>query len=112
VIGKRSRSAEDLIPATLVGLVFLRTIYTAPAHQADEDVRVVVFDSAVDDYFPNHSDFLTKLEDLTGMPAGPTGLPPWPDFLVRLSRLPVASIALIRTALQPATAARSRWPAT
>src|SRR3979409_1283864 len=30
------------------------------------------------------------------MPAGPTGLPPWPDFLVRLTRLPVASIALIR----------------
>ena len=30
------------------------------------------------------------------MPAGPTGLPPWPDFLARLTRLPVASIALIR----------------
>ena len=30
------------------------------------------------------------------MPAGPTGLPPWPDFLVRLARAPVASIALIR----------------
>jgi hypothetical protein len=26
------------------------------------------------------------------MPDGPTGLPPWPDFLVRLTRLPVASI--------------------
>jgi hypothetical protein len=62
----------------------------------DEQVRVVVFDSAVDDYFLNHSDFNAKLEDLTGMPAGPTGLPPWPDFLARLTRLPVASIALIR----------------
>jgi enoyl-CoA hydratase/carnithine racemase len=30
------------------------------------------------------------------MPAGPTGLPPWPDFLVRLTRVPVVSIALIR----------------
>jgi enoyl-CoA hydratase/carnithine racemase len=66
------------------------------ALEADEQVRVVVFDSAVDDYFLNHSDFLGRLEDLTGMPAGPTGLPPWPDFLVRLPRLPVASIALIR----------------
>src|ERR1700722_14650943 len=64
--------------------------------EADEHVRVVVFDSAVDDYFLNHSDFLAKLEDLTSMPAGPTGLPPWPDFLARLTRLPVASIALIR----------------
>jgi hypothetical protein len=40
------------------------------ALEADEDVRVVVFDSAVDDYFLNHSDFLAKLEDLTALPAG------------------------------------------
>ena len=66
------------------------------ALEADEQVNVVVFDSAVDHYFLNHSDFLAKLEDLTSMPAGPTGLPSWPDFLVRLTRLPVASIALIR----------------
>jgi len=66
------------------------------ALEADEQVRVVVFDSAVDDYFLNHSDFTAKIEDLTSIPEGPTGLPPWPDFLVRLTRLPVASIALIR----------------
>ncbi|MGB8910210.1 MAG: enoyl-CoA hydratase/isomerase family protein [Candidatus Cybelea sp.] len=66
------------------------------ALEADQLVRVVVFDSAVDGYFLNHSDFTAKLEDLTGLPAGPTGLPPWPDFLVRLTHLPVASIALIR----------------
>jgi enoyl-CoA hydratase/carnithine racemase len=64
--------------------------------EADEDVKVVVFDSAVNDYFLNHSDFTTRLEDLTSMPNGPTGLPPWPDFLARLTRLPVVSIALIR----------------
>ena len=66
------------------------------ALEGDEHVRVVVFDSAVDNYFLNHSDFTATLEDLTSMPNGPTGLPPWPDFLVRLTRLPVASIALIR----------------
>ena len=66
------------------------------ALEADEQVRVVVFDSAVDDYFLNHSDFTAELEDLTSMPSGPTGLPPWPDFLARLTRLPVVSIALIR----------------
>jgi len=66
------------------------------ALEADEQVRVVVFDSAVEDYFLNHSDFTAKLEDLTSMAPGPSGLPPWPDFLVRLTRLPVASIALIR----------------
>ena len=66
------------------------------ALESDEQVRVVVFDSAVEDYFLNHSDFTARLEDLTSMPAGASGLPPWPDFLVRLTRLPVASIALIR----------------
>jgi enoyl-CoA hydratase/carnithine racemase len=66
------------------------------ALEADENVRVVVFDSAVEDYFLNHSDFLARLDDLTALPPGPTGLPPWPDFLARLTRLPVASIALIR----------------
>ena len=64
--------------------------------ESDENVKVVVFDSAIDGYFLNHSDFTAKLEDLTGMPPGPTGLPPWPDFLARLTRAPVASIALIR----------------
>ncbi len=66
------------------------------ALETDNDVRVVVFESAVEDYFLNYSDFEAKLEDPTAMPAGPTGLPPWPDFLVRLTRLPVASVALIR----------------
>src|ERR1700723_4079220 len=66
------------------------------ALEADEHVRVVVFDSAVEDYFLNHSAFFAKLEDLTSMPAGPTGLPPWPDFLARLTRAPFTSIALVR----------------
>jgi enoyl-CoA hydratase/carnithine racemase len=66
------------------------------ALEADEQVRVVVFDSAVDEYFLNDSDFTAKIEDLISLPEGTTGLPPWPDFLVRLTRLPVASIALFR----------------
>jgi hypothetical protein len=37
-------------------------------------VKVVVFDSAVEGFFLNHSDFLAKLEDLTSLPQGPTGL--------------------------------------
>ena len=42
------------------------------ALQADEHGRVVVFDSAVDDSFLNHSHFMAKLEDLTALPEGPT----------------------------------------
>ena len=66
------------------------------ALETDDEVRVVVFDSAVDDYFLNHSDFTANFDDFTALPAGPTGLPQWPDFLVRLTRAPVVSIALIR----------------
>jgi enoyl-CoA hydratase/carnithine racemase len=40
------------------------------ALEADDLVRVVVFESAIDGYFLNHSDFTAKLEDLTSMPAG------------------------------------------
>src|SRR6201999_2847466 len=58
--------------------------------------RVIVFESAVEGFFLNHSDFMADLDDMLAMPPGRTGLPPWPDFLVRLTRAPVASIALIR----------------
>ncbi len=64
--------------------------------ETDPHVKVVVFDSAVEGFFLTHYDFLGALEDTTSLPAGPTGLAPLPDLLVRLSRLPVVSIASIR----------------
>jgi enoyl-CoA hydratase/carnithine racemase len=66
------------------------------ALETDEHVKVVVFDSAVEGFFLTHYDFLARLEDLTSLPPGPTGLQPLPDMLVRLTRAPVVSIALIR----------------
>ena len=66
------------------------------ALETDEDVKVVVFDSAVEGFFLTHYDFLAEIEDTTSLPLGPTGLQPLPDMLVRLSRAPVASIASIR----------------
>ena len=91
------RVTIDNPPINVMGPEMVRQFQgVIDAIEADEHVKVVVFDSAVDDYFLNHSDFEAKLEDLTSMPAGPTGLPPWPDVLVRLTRAPVASIALIR----------------
>src|ERR1700674_1388415 len=62
----------------------------------DDQVKVVVFESAVDGSFLNPSDFLANIEDLTSIPQGPTGLEAWPDVLVRLTRAPFVSIALIR----------------
>jgi enoyl-CoA hydratase/carnithine racemase len=72
----------------------IREIITAL--ESDERVNVVVFESAVDGFFLNHSDFRAKLEDLTSIPQGPTGLEAWPDILVRLTRASFVSIALIR----------------
>jgi enoyl-CoA hydratase/carnithine racemase len=66
------------------------------AIETDEQVKVVVFDSAVKDFFLIHLDFLANLDELAHLPPGSTGLHPWPEMLVRLSRSPVVSIALIR----------------
>src|SRR6266853_4391100 len=91
------RVTFDNPPLNLMGPEFVlqfREIITSI--ETDEQLKVVVFDSAVEGFFLNHSDFLAKLEDLTGIPPGPTGLPAWPDILVRLTRTPVVSIALIR----------------
>ena len=66
------------------------------ALETDKNVKVVVFDSAVEGFFLTHYDFLARPEDTTGIPPGPTGLGPLPDMLVRLSRAPVVSIASIR----------------
>jgi enoyl-CoA hydratase/carnithine racemase len=66
------------------------------AIETNENVKVVVFDSAVEGFFLTHYNFLAKLEESTRFPAGPTGLPAFPDMLVRLSRAPVVSIASIR----------------
>jgi enoyl-CoA hydratase/carnithine racemase len=64
--------------------------------ETDENVKVVVFDSAVEGFFLTHYDFLAKPEDAASLPAGPTGLQPLPDMLARLSRAPVVSIVSIR----------------
>ena len=66
------------------------------ALETDSDVKVVVFDSAVDGFFLTHYNFLAKLEDTTRLLPNAAGLSPLPDALVRLSRAPVVSIASIR----------------
>jgi enoyl-CoA hydratase/carnithine racemase len=91
------RITFDNPPLNVMGPQFVqefREIMTAI--EDDEQVKVVVFDSAVEGFFLNHSDFLANFEDLKRIPPGPTGLEAWPDILVRLTRAPVVSIALIR----------------
>src|SRR6202035_5881104 len=87
----------DNPPLNVMGPQFVREFREIiTAVEADEEVKVLVFESAVEGFFLNHSDFHANLEDLTSMPQGPTGLEAWPDILVRLTRAPVVSIALIR----------------
>jgi enoyl-CoA hydratase/carnithine racemase len=91
------RVTFDNPPLNLMGAAFvLQFREIVSLIEADERLKVVLFDSAVEGFFLNHSDFLGKIEDLTGIPQGPTGLEAWPDILVRLTRAPVVSIALIR----------------
>jgi enoyl-CoA hydratase/carnithine racemase len=71
--------------AELVGLI-----------EEDHDLNVVVFDSANPDFYLSEYD----AEDDPGRPAavprGRSGIDAWLDLLVRLSRVPVVSIASIR----------------
>src|ERR1700723_2311916 len=83
------RVTIDNPPINVMGPEMVRQFQEViDALEADEQVRVVVFDSAVDDYFLNHSDFMAKLEDLTSLPAGPKGLAPLPGFFAALARFP------------------------
>jgi enoyl-CoA hydratase/carnithine racemase len=64
--------------------------------ESDPQLKVIVFDSAVPGFFLTHYDFTAPLDLTIRMAPGPTGLPPLPDMLVRLSRAPVVSIVQIR----------------
>ncbi|GGI23632.1 enoyl-CoA hydratase/isomerase family protein [Bradyrhizobium guangdongense] len=91
------RIALDNPPLNVMGPPMVREFRDiVSAIETDEDLKVVVFESAVEGFFLNHSDFHADFKELTGMPQGPTGLEAWPDVLVRLTRVPVVSIALIR----------------
>src|SRR3981081_4692635 len=59
--------------------------------ETDEQVKVVVFDSAVEGFFLIHLDFLANLDELARLPPGPTGLHPWPEVLGGLSRAPAVT---------------------
>lgn len=62
--------------------------------EGNDEIKVVVFDSADPDFFMAHID-LTRVGEGADKP-GPTGLPPWPDFLYRLERAPFVTVASVR----------------
>ena len=74
------RVTFDLPPVNIFGpkeTLQLGEIITAI--ERDEQVKVVVFDSAVDGFFLTHYDFLAPLEESAKIPPGPTGLQALPD---------------------------------
>jgi len=71
--------------AELVGLI-----------EEDDDLNVVVFDSANPDFYLAHYDVEHDPGRTAALGVGPTGMHAWVDLLVRLSRAPVVSIASIR----------------
>ena len=64
--------------------------------EAAPDLTVVVFRSEKPGYFMAHWDFLSDTSRVAAMQPGPTGLHPYVDNFVRLSRVPVATISEIR----------------
>ncbi|MFD9126373.1 enoyl-CoA hydratase/isomerase family protein [Kitasatospora sp. NPDC059571] len=64
--------------------------------ETDPDLTVVVFRSDTPGYFMAHWDFTADNARVAGMQPGPTGLHPYLDNFVRLSRVPVATISEIR----------------
>jgi enoyl-CoA hydratase/carnithine racemase len=69
---------------------------------ASSDLRVVVFESAIPDFYLSHFDLTGKLGNvLTAV--GPSGLPILLDTFVRLTKSPVASIAKIRGCVRGAS---------
>lgn len=62
--------------------------------ETDPSVKVLVFQTADPDFFIAHFD--TSKAGETPSSPGPTGYPPWIDFVLRLSDAPVISIAKIR----------------
>jgi len=62
----------------------------------DPALRVLVFDTANPDFYLAHYDTEHDPARTAALGLGPTGMHAWLDFLVRLSRAPVVSIASIR----------------
>ena len=99
VVSKQSdaywRATFDNPPLNLVDpetVLALRELMDAL--EADPTVKVVVFDSADEDFFIAHFDIARGGE--LPLEPGPTGLPIWSDLAARLTRAPFVTIAEIR----------------
>jgi enoyl-CoA hydratase/carnithine racemase len=65
-----------------------------PLIEQEESLKVVIFESADPDFFIAHYD--TSRARQSAGKSGPAGYHPWIDFVLRLSKAPVVSIAKVR----------------
>ncbi|HEX7696831.1 MAG TPA: enoyl-CoA hydratase/isomerase family protein, partial [Candidatus Acidoferrum sp.] len=63
--------------------------------ETTERLRVIVFESALPDFYLSHFDLTGRLGNVMSA-IGPTGLPILMDTFVRLTKVPVVSLARIR----------------
>ena len=90
------RAVFDRPPFNIVDAAVFEALQDLLARMdASPSLRVVVFESAVPDFYLAHFDLTGKTGNITTA-VGPSGLPLLMDTFVRLTRSPVVSIAKIR----------------
>ena len=90
-----ARITFDNPPVNLiVGETVLRLAAIIDELADDLDIQVIVFDSAVPDFFSNHFD-LAAAADFPA-PAGHDELPVLTDLVLKISKAPYVTIATIR----------------
>src|SRR6267378_3596870 len=90
------RAVFDYPPFNVVaGDVFQALQYLRVRMETAESLRVVVFESALPDFYLSHFDLTGRLGNVMSA-IGPTGLPILMDTFVRLTKAPVVSLARIR----------------
>jgi enoyl-CoA hydratase/carnithine racemase len=90
------RVTFDNPPLNLYDPEFVRGLSeTVATIEADPEVTVVVFQSAVPGYFMNHLDLL-RTGEIDRTVSQRSGLSPWPDLATRIAHLPCVTVASIR----------------
>ena len=90
------RAIFDYPPFNVVDATMYQSLQDLLARMdVSASLRVIVFESALPDFYLSHFDLTGKTGNITSA-VGPSGLPILIDTFVRLTRSPVASIAKIR----------------
>ena len=89
------RVTFDYPPINLIDPVMIAELHQLLTDiEQDKQLAVVVFDSADPDFFLAHYDVAADPSAVDAIPTS-TGLHPWADFLIRLSKSPAVTISAI-----------------